>query len=83
MTDRTPPRDRLTRAEIAKDALQHSVSAGAETVAGVTGIVSRAVRDIADQVGDLATEMFEIRDAARRARAEHDRDRPAAGGAEG
>ena len=65
-------RDRLSRTEITKDALQHTVEAGAETVAGVTTIVTRAVRDIATAVGGFATEVFEIREAARRARVEHE-----------
>lgn len=63
-------RERLTRAEIAKDALQHTVEAGAETVAAVSGILATSVRDIAHALGGFATEVFEIRDAARRARAE-------------
>ena len=60
--------DRLTRAEITKDAVQHTVEAGADTVAQVVGIVTGAVRDVAHAVGGFATEVFEIRDAARRAR---------------
>jgi hypothetical protein len=60
-------KERLSRAEIAKDALQHTVEAGAETVAAVSGIVIVAVRDVANAFGGFATEMFEIRDAARRA----------------
>lgn len=63
-------RDQLSRGEIAKDAAQSAVEAGAETVAAVSGIVSHAVRDIASALGGFATEMFEIRDAARRARSE-------------
>jgi hypothetical protein len=60
-------REQLSRAEIAKDAVQHTVEAGAETVAAVSGIVIGAVRDIANAMGGFATEVFEIRDAARRA----------------
>ena len=63
-------KDRLSRAEINKDALQHTVEAGAETVASVTTILATAVRDVAHAVGSFATEVFEIREAARRARAE-------------
>jgi hypothetical protein len=64
--------DHLTKGEIAKDALQHTVEAGAETVASVAMIVTGAVRDITRALGGFATEMFEIRDAARKARAEND-----------
>lgn len=62
-------RDRIGRTEIGKDALQSTVEAGAETVATVTTIVSSAVRDVAKAVGGFATEVFEITEAARRARA--------------
>ena len=60
-------KEQLSRAEIAKDAVQHTVEAGAETVAAVSGIVIGAVRDVAHALGGFATEVFEIRDAARRA----------------
>lgn len=65
-------RDRLTKGEIRKDALQHTVEAGAEAVASVTTTLANAVRDVASAVGGFATEVYEIRDAARRARAEND-----------
>ena len=65
-------RERLTRAEITKDALQHSVEAGAETVAAVTTILATAVGDVAHAIGGFATEVFEIREAARQARAEQE-----------
>jgi hypothetical protein len=65
-------RERLTRGEIRKDALQHTVEAGAETVASVTTILANAVRDVARAMGGFATEIFEIREASRRARAEND-----------
>lgn len=63
--------DRLSKAEITKDAVQHTVEAGADTVAQVASIVTSAVRDVARAVGGFATEVFEIRDAARRAHTEH------------
>lgn len=69
--------DHLSKAEIRKDATQDTVEAAAGTVAAVTTIVTGAVRDVARAVGGLATEVFEIREAARRAHAEHD-DSPAA-----
>ena len=65
-------RERLSRGEIRKDALQHTVEAGADTVASVATILATAVRDLAQAVGGFATELFEIREAVRRARAEHD-----------
>ena len=63
--------DHLSRAEIAKDAAQAGVEAAAHTAGEVASILTRAVKDVASAVGDLATEIFEIRDSSRRARAEH------------
>ena len=59
--------DRLSKAEIRKDALQEGVTAASHTVGTVTTIITSAVGDIARAVGGFATEMFEIRDSARRA----------------
>lgn len=64
-------KDHLSRTEIRKDALQNSVEATAGTVGQVATIVTSAVREIAGAVGGLATELFEIRDAARRAEDDH------------
>lgn len=64
--------DRLSKAEIRKDALQNAVEATAGTVDRVTRILTGAVKETATAVGGLATEMFEIRDAARKAHAEHE-----------
>jgi len=67
-------KDELSRAEIRKDAVQGTVEAAASTVGQVATIVTGAVRDVATAVGGFATEVFEIRDAARRAAAEHEED---------
>jgi hypothetical protein len=64
-------KERLTRAEIRKDAVQNTVEAAASTVGQVTSIVTTAVKDVAGTVGGFATELFEIRDAARRASKDH------------
>jgi hypothetical protein len=61
-------RDHLSRSEIRKDAVQSFVEAGAGAVGQVSTILTGAVRDLAHTVGTFATEVFEIRDAARRAR---------------
>ena len=66
--------DHLSKGEIAKDAIQSTAEAAAGTVGQVATIVTGAVRDVASAVGGLATEVFEIRDAARRAREEHGED---------
>lgn len=64
-------RDHLSKAEIRKDAIHDSVDAAINAVAQVGGAVTTAARTIADAVGGLATELFEIQDAARKARGEH------------
>src|SRR3954452_4311329 len=65
-------KERLSKAEIRKDALQDAVEAAAGTVGQVATIVTAAVKDVAGTVGGFATELFEIRDAARRAAEDHE-----------
>lgn len=64
--------DRLTKGEITKDALQATAQAAASTVGEVATIVTRAIGDVAGAVGGFATEVFEIRDASKRAAERHD-----------
>jgi hypothetical protein len=59
--------DKFSKAEIRKDALQDGVTAASHVVGSVTTIITTAVGDIARTLGGFATEMFEIRDAARKA----------------
>lgn len=70
-------RDRLSRSEIRKDVVQGTVEAAASTVGQVATIITGAVRDVASAVGGFATEVFEIRDSARKAAAEHELAPPA------
>lgn len=72
----TDGRDHLTRGEITKDALQAGAEAAAQAVGEVATIVTRAVGEVAAAVGGFATEIFEIKDASRRALAEHAGDAP-------
>ncbi|GAA5150811.1 hypothetical protein GCM10023340_28640 [Nocardioides marinquilinus] len=67
MTDEPTGSDRLSKAEINKDSVQAAAEAAATTVGEVATIVTTAVRDVAHALGNLATEIFEIRDSARRA----------------
>lgn len=67
-------RDHISRGEIRKDAIQDSVEAAIAAVGQVGGVITGAVRDVARTLGGLATDLYEIRDAARRARHEHGRD---------
>ncbi len=66
--------ERLSRSEIRKDAVQSTVEAAAGTVGQVAAIVTGAVKDVAAAVGGFATEVFEIRDSARRAAEDTDED---------
>jgi len=59
--------DHLSGPEIGKDAVQSTVEAAATAVGEVAVIVTNAVRDIATALGGFATEVFEIRDSARKA----------------
>lgn len=66
--------DSLSKNEIRKDAIQNTVEATVNTVSEVGGILSGAVKGVVGAVGNLATEVFEIRDAARKANAAHSDD---------
>ncbi|CAN3127003.1 hypothetical protein ACNUDN_03800 [Mycobacterium sp. smrl_JER01] len=66
--------DRLSRTEIGKDAVQEIVAAGASAVGEVTSIITTAVKDVANTLGGFATDVFEIRDGARRAAQQLDED---------
>jgi len=66
-----PNNDRLGKAEIRKDALQDGVTAASQAVGTVSTIITSAVGDIARAIGGFATEIFEIRDAARKAGRDH------------
>ncbi|HEY0697413.1 MAG TPA: hypothetical protein VGD43_06345 [Micromonospora sp.] len=64
-------RDHLSKSEIGKDAVQSTVEAAAHTVGQVASIITKAVQDVAGAVGGFASEVYEIRDASRRAAEEH------------
>ena len=57
----------LSKNEIRKDIAQSAVEVTATTVGQVTMIITGAVKDVAVAVGGLATELFELRAAAKRA----------------
>lgn len=61
----------LSKNEIRKDVAQSAVEVTATTVGQVTMIITGAVKDVAVAVGGLATELFEIRAAAKRAEKDH------------
>lgn len=51
--------------------MQEIVGAGATAVGDVASIITTAVRDVANAIGGFATDVFEIRDGARRAAQHH------------
>jgi len=71
-TDTGVMSDHISKAEIRKDAVQNTVEAATNTVGQVASILVTAVGDVAKAVGGLGTDIFEIRDAARKAATEHE-----------
>lgn len=67
-------KDRLSKTEINKDALQETVEAGAQTVGQVMAIITTAIRDVTTTIGGFATDAFEIREGVRKAKAELNSD---------
>jgi len=63
-------KDRLSKAEINKDALQETVEAGAQTVGQVMTIITGAIRDVTKAIGGFATDAFEIREGVRKAKSD-------------
>lgn len=57
----------LSKAERRKDVVQVVVESGATHAGRIAGIVSGAVRDVTRELGEFATELFEMRDASERA----------------
>ena len=66
----TEPRGRLARLETTKDTIQVLVESGATHAGRIAVIVAGAVAGVTRELGEWATDVFEIRDAARRARAD-------------
>ena len=60
----------LERIETRKDTLQMAIESGATHVGQIMGIVAGAVRDVTHELGDWATDVFEMRQAAQRAEAD-------------
>jgi hypothetical protein len=62
--------------EIRKDTVQVAVEEAFQHVGQIASIIAGAGRDVTRELGEWATDVFEMRDAARRAQA--DRESPAA-----
>ena len=57
----------LSRREIRKDAVQQSAEAAITTTQRVAGLIFDTVRNVTTEIGTFATEIFEIREASKRA----------------
>lgn len=57
----------LSRREIAKDVVQQSVEATISTAAHIVAILFDGARRMTTEIGGLGTELFEIREASKRA----------------
>lgn len=55
------------KVEIAKDTVQELTESAAAHVGRIATIVTAAVREVAHEVGEWATDAFEMRDAAGKA----------------
>lgn len=66
--------------ESRKDLVQEVVESGATHAGRIATIVTGAVRDVTREIGSWATDLFEMREASQRARADQaaqeDDDRP-------
>ncbi|MDX8151055.1 hypothetical protein SK069_05585 [Patulibacter brassicae] len=60
--------------ETRKDLVQEAVESGASHVGRIATIVTGAVRDVAREIGSFATDLFELREAQRRALRDHERE---------
>ncbi|MHB8693805.1 MAG: hypothetical protein ACYDHH_21415 [Solirubrobacteraceae bacterium] len=58
--------------ETRKDTVQVAVESAFKHVGEIASIITRAGREVTHEIGDWATDVFEMRDAARKAR--NDRD---------
>ena len=66
----------LDRIETRKDTLQVAIESGATHAGQIMGIVAGAVRDVTRELGDWATDVLEMRDAAKRAEADAPHETP-------
>ncbi len=64
----------LPESEIRKDAIQAGVESAATRVGHIATIITGAVRDVAHEIGEFATDMYEMVDSSRRARADREPD---------
>jgi hypothetical protein len=77
------PDQPLEPLETAKDTVQVAIESAFHHVGAIAGIITSAGRDVTREIGDWASDVFEMREAARSARAAagRDEDAPEPGGA--
>ena len=61
-------------AEITKDTVQVITESAATHLGRIATILTGAIREIAHEIGEIASDVFEMRDAAGKARAAGDDD---------
>jgi hypothetical protein len=62
----------VSKAETIKDTIQVAVESGATHVGKIVTIITTAIKDIAHEVGEFGTDIFEMQENAKRAQeAEH------------
>lgn len=64
----------MSKFERNKDLAQEVVSSAAEHVGEIAKIITNAVVDVTRQIGEIATDAFEMREAAQRAEQDQARD---------
>lgn len=57
----------LSKPETIKDTVQVMVESGATRVGHIAKIITRAVADVAAEIGGFATDLFEMMEASKRA----------------
>ena len=60
----------VSRFESGKDLVQETTGSVAVRVGRIATIITTAIRDVTGEIGDMVTDGLEMRDAARRARAD-------------
>lgn len=57
-----------------KDTVQVVTESAATHIGNIAVIITGAIRGVARETGELFTDLFEMREAANKARADHDED---------
>ncbi len=57
----------VSKAESRKDTVQVAIESAANHAGRIAGIIAEAVRDVTKEVGEFATDVFEMNEASQRA----------------